>query len=403
MATASIPTPETEAVPVTQPPVPEGAVLVCLPTISAELLPAVVQHLRSAFADLPLLLAGVPASGEYASVEYLSARPQLGWVLASRDYAAAAALSAQYEPSAVLLLGTDALTLSEESLRALVETVRGGVDLALPRYKVGPSDALVSRALMYPLTRVLFAVDIHFPLPADAALSPRLLARLSFVAGRSAGPQGTESLLWPVAEAAIAGLAIREVEMPARVLPAPTESDLNAVLASVAGSLFADVEAKATFWQRARNITQTPIASATADQSVSESSADLQEISAMMDAFRLASNNLGEIWALVLPPQSLLAVKKLARMSPEEFTLDAGLWARIVYDFALAFHARTLNRGHLLGAMTPLYLAWVASQIRAAGENEERAARLAEATAQGFEREKPYFVSRWRWPDRFNP
>ena len=57
---------------------------------------------------------------------------------------------------------------------------------------------------------------------------------------------------------------------------------------------------------------------------------------------------------------------------------------------------------HLLGALTPLYLAWVASHIRltSAGADPER---HIEAVVAAFETDKPYLVSRWRWPDRFNP
>jgi hypothetical protein len=78
------------------------------------------------------------------------------------------------------------------------------------------------------------------------------------------------------------------------------------------------------------------------------------------------------------------------------------LWARIVFDFLLAWRLRTINRGHLLGALIPLYLAWVASHfnIVASGTGPER---HIEAVAATFEAEKPYLVSRWRWPDRFNP
>jgi hypothetical protein len=54
--------------------------------------------------------------------------------------------------------------------------------------------------------------------------------------------------------------------------------------------------------------------------------------------------------------------------------------------------------------MTPLYLGWVASFT-----NETRAldaaateARVEELCA-AFEREKPYLISRWRWPDGFSP
>jgi hypothetical protein len=54
--------------------------------------------------------------------------------------------------------------------------------------------------------------------------------------------------------------------------------------------------------------------------------------------------------------------------------------------------------------MTPLYLGWLASyalemQNAAADAAEQRLERLCQA----FEAARPYLVSRWRWPDRFNP
>jgi hypothetical protein len=51
-----------------------------------------------------------------------------------------------------------------------------------------------------------------------------------------------------------------------------------------------------------------------------------------------------------------------------------------------------------------LYLGWVASYAREmetadGAEIERRLERLAAA----YEAGKAYLVSRWRWPDRFNP
>jgi hypothetical protein len=82
--------------------------------------------------------------------------------------------------------------------------------------------------------------------------------------------------------------------------------------------------------------------------------------------------------------------------------MPESLWARIVFDFLLAYRLRTINRGHLLGALIPLYLAWVASHINltASGVNPES---HIETVAAAFEADKIYLVSRWRWPDRFNP
>ena len=122
----------------------------------------------------------------------------------------------------------------------------------------------------------------------------------------------------------------------------------------------------------------------------------------MLDAFRLAYTNLHEIWSLVLPPNSLLGLKKLSVMSPDTFRMPDNLWTRIVYDFILAFRLRTINRGHLLGALTPLYLAWVASHLTLIS-NGTAPEKHIQDLAVAFETDKPYLVSRWRWPDRFNP
>jgi hypothetical protein len=75
-----------------------------------------------------------------------------------------------------------------------------------------------------------------------------------------------------------------------------------------------------------------------------------------------------------------------------------------VFDFALGYRLRTMNRDHLLRAFTPLYLAWAASFATEMQEaRADEAERRLEALCLAFEAEKPYLISRWRWPDRFNP
>jgi hypothetical protein len=163
--------------------------------------------------------------------------------------------------------------------------------------------------------------------------------------------------------------------------------------------LFSDIKAKAAFWQRFRplppadNFTLMPL----------EPAVDaVADIAPMLSAFRLAYTNLREIWSLVLPPNSLLGLKRLSTTDAEAFHMPESLWARIVYDFLLAYRLRTINRGHLLGALIPLYLAWVASHINITASGTDPESHI-EAVAAAFEADKTYIVSRWRWPDRFNP
>jgi hypothetical protein len=279
----------------------------------------------------------------------------------------------------------------------MAELLSSGADLTLPSYSLGPHDGLVNASLLYPITRALFAANVRFPLAADAGMSRRMAARMVQRYGSLSQP---EALVWPVSEAAVAAFSIRQVDAGSRSMRAPETTDFNMLFTEVASSLFGDIEAKASFWQRTRSLAKTARIETPAPNGNTEDLDD--ELPSMVDAFRLAHNNLHEIWSLVLPPQSLLALKKLSLTEAAAFSMATTLWARIVYDFALAFHLRTLNRGHLLGALTPLYMAWAASTLRFVDDPAASATHLEE-TAIAFEREKSYLVSRWRWPDRFNP
>jgi hypothetical protein len=72
-----------------------------------------------------------------------------------------------------------------------------------------------------------------------------------------------------------------------------------------------------------------------------------------------------------------------------------------VYDFALGYRLRVLPRDHLLRSLVPLYSGWLASfirQVRDAGI--EAADQRVEDLCTVFELQKPYLISRWRWPER---
>jgi hypothetical protein len=118
----------------------------------------------------------------------------------------------------------------------------------------------------------------------------------------------------------------------------------------------------------------------------------------------LGARDLIEIWRLVLPTATLFELGKLSRLAAERFRIPDELWVRIVYDFALGHRLRTISRDHLLGAMTPLYLGWVASYaLESESSSAVNVEQRLEQLALAYEAAKPYLVSRWRWPDRFNP
>jgi hypothetical protein len=319
------------------------------------------------------------------------------WPLTATDFANAVHAAKEYEARAVLMLGPGAESLSASALRDLASAVSNStVDLAVPHYSLPPNAGLVNSAILYPLVRALFGSRVRFPLSIDMSFSVRMAERLAITAQRSVHLNQPDAILWPVSEAAVSGLSVEEIYVGERMLPQPAEPNINAILTLVTGSLFADIEAKAAFWQRPRRLPPDRRAFHAIHRIEGE-----VDITPMVEAFRLAFSNLQEIWSLVLAPNSLLGLKRLSVVEPAAFRMPENLWARIVFDFLVAYRLRTLNRGHLLGALIPLYLAWAAGHLNVVKSGTSSEVHV-EAVAAAFESDKQYIVSRWRWPDRFN-
>lgn len=382
---------------------PNPGLLVLLLASQQVQLATVLANLTASFPADDLLIASPESrpSDTRTDIHFIdlpAAKPS--WTLTAADFVQAHQLAQKNNARAILILGPEAGSLPGPGLGSLANTVSSdSADLAVPCYDLQARAGLVNSSILYPLSRALFATRVRFPLAIDLGMSPRMAERLGVAAQRFVSLNQGEAPLWTVSEAMAGGMKIEEVDVGPRALPQPADPDLNTILPFVTASLFSDVEAKAAFWQRARVAPPPRKPAPPVQPPASDGSA---EVASMLQGFRLAYTNLREIWSLVLPPNTLLGLKRLSLIDGPEFRMPENLWARIVFDFLIAYRLRTLNRGHLLGALIPLYLAWVASHINviAAGENPER---HIETHAAAFEAEKAYLVARWRWPDRFNP
>ena len=385
-----------------RPPTRTGfALLVMVAPLPAVQVDGLLAKLATSFPPDDLLIAMQNEIGAdvYLPLHITSAPPSGStWTLTAADFVNAYQLAQKHEARAILMLGPEAGSLSGAALHDLASAVQSAsIDLALPHYDLPPHAGLGNSAVLYPLTRALFATRARFPLAIDLGLSLRMAERLAAAGQRFVSLNQSEALVWPVSEAIAAGFAIEQCDVGTRVLPQPSDPDIRSIMGNIAGSLFSDVEAKAAFWQRARRL--PPPRPSVPQRHTVEGHPDIMP---MIEGFRLAYSNLQEIWSLVLPPNTLLGLKRLSIVDAASFRMPENLWARIVYDFLIAYRLRTINRGHLLGALIPLYLAWVAGHINitASGADSER---HIEAVAAAFDADKPYLVSRWRWPDRFNP
>jgi len=306
--------------------------------------------------------------------------------------------------AACLLLDATTQNVAADSIHALLRpVVEQGFDMAVPYFRRHRYEGGVSNGIVAPMIRALYGKRLRQPLGSEFALSGRLAGQCVKLETQNGQPAQCSVDIWLVIEAICGNYRICQVflgEKPERA-KAPS-ADPSEILVQLLSALFTATGATVATWQKARGSEAIPSFGGDAAPSA-EPSAQVN-VKRMIEAFRLGYQTLQEIWGLLLPPATLLELKKLTIAPDEQFRMADDLWARIVYDFALGYRLRPIARDHLLRALTPLYLGWLASFIQ---ETERSTPMGVEARLErlgfAYETQKHYLISRWRWPDRFNP
>jgi hypothetical protein len=283
--------------------------------------------------------------------------------------------------------------------RLVGPVISDGFDYVSPYYLRHAQEGAITKSIVYPMFRALYGVRLRQPAASEFGCSPRLLLHYLEQDFWDADHASCGIDLWLAVSAACGEFRICETALGARgAVARGPQADLSTTLAQVVGAVFGDLERRVDVWQRVRGTVPVPILG---DRPALQSAAPPLNVEALTEAFRFGYRELREVWTWVLPPRTIVELRKLTEAAPDRFRFDDRFWASIVYDFALghAFHA--LPRDHLLRSLRPLYSGWLASFILQM--NEATLAQIedrVEQVCKAFELEKRYLISRWRWPER---
>jgi glucosylglycerate synthase len=366
-----------------------------------------MPSLRCAVAYPGVQMEDVQASAGDPQWRYLPYPPStesvlFPWIGRASAYKSLDAIATDLKAKACVVIGPDLAAMDAASIHALTQGVfENQCDLTVPLYGPGRFEGLLNSSILAPLTRALYGKRIRFPLTPDYGLSARMLSQLAHPSGNFAAATSS-AMRWPTVDAVVAEQNICQAYLGTRHESQNEGMDLSSVLGGLLGSLFSEMERNAAIWQRVRGSQMVPLLGG--QRPAPASSENGIDVRPLLESFQLGARNLQEVWSLVLPPVTLVELKHLSLRSADRFRIPDDLWVRIVYDFALAHRERHISRVHILGALTPLYLGWVASHVMAiASESAEQVDQRLESLARAYEEGKPYLLSRWRWPDRFNP
>jgi len=302
-----------------------------------------------------------------------------------------------------LMLSPDLVAPSSALVEQLaVPVLMDGFDLALPLYLRHKFDGAITSCIVRPLVRALYGRRVQQPMGSEYALSSALVERClgQNVWGSDLARFGSD--IWTTTQAMGGGFKICHVQLGLKSQARPAAPiDLATTLEQVLGALFEDMIQNAHVWQRVRGSLPITLVGLPGEGAAPAVSFDFRKL---VESFRLGLRNLQDVWSLVLAPATLLELHRASGLPPERFTLPDRLWCRVLFDFSLGYRLRPINRSHLLAAFLPLYLGWLGAFVREMQDaTDSEAERCVEELCRVYESEKPYLMSRWRSPDRFNP
>lgn len=345
---------------------------------------------QASIASFETVLAAHPLRAVHRIVTPYHGIPGKGSALRT-VFAAAAVTGAK----ACAVVDSDLRSITPEWIELLVEPVlERGFDFIAPLYHRHKYDGTITNSIVYPLTRALYGARVRQPIGGDFGFSGRLAEHYlgHDVWASDVARYGID--IWMTTTAITGGFRIGQSFLGAKIHDAKDPSvDLSAMLTQVTGAVLSLMGTHAARWREVHGSRPVPVFGFEYAVGLEPVPVNLAR---MLDRFRTGARELGEIWQRALHPATAREIAAIASAPDESFTFPPALWAKTIYDFAVAYQHGRLNREHLLRSLTPLYLGRTASfvvQTRDAGAEEVE--QILEELCVEFEREKPYLLERW--------
>lgn len=300
------------------------------------------------------------------------------------------------DAKACVVVDSDLRSITPEWIELLVKPVlEGGFDYVAPLYHRHKYDGTITNSIVYPLTRALYGKRLRQPIGGDFGFSGRLAKYYltKDVWQTDVARFGID--IWMTTTALANQFKVTQSFLGAKIHDAKDPgADLSAMLYQVVGATFELMETYRSVWKPIRG--SEPVTAFGFEYAVG-----LEQVTVntgrMLRIFQEGLSNLRAIWTDILGRGDFGEVERLGTRGDSEFRFPLGLWTRVIYDYAIAFHKKKFPVEHLIKSLLPLYLGKTASFILEVEQMDQYEAEAeVEKLCKEFENNKEYLVNNWK-------
>ncbi|MFZ0447639.1 MAG: cell wall biosynthesis glycosyltransferase [Desulfatiglandaceae bacterium] len=302
------------------------------------------------------------------------------------------------QAKAVVVVDADLKSITPEWIKHLGEPLFEGFSYVAPLYVRHKYDGTITNGIAYPLTRALYGRRVRQPIGGDFGFSGKLAKTY------------LESKVWDEAVANfgidiwMTTLAIRQrIQVCQSFMGRPKihrtkdpGADLGPMFRQVVGTIFSMMTEFDSIWKKVKYSRPTAIYGFGLGEVEMPPKVEVNTQN-LLEKFHQGFRQYSEQWGLILPENIYKKLQEIGNMGESEFNFPTDLWARILFDMAVAYRDSVMDRNLMMESLIPLYFGRTLSFVkRTKRMSIKQAEEAIEHDCAAFETAKPYLLKRWQ-------
>jgi len=295
---------------------------------------------------------------------------------------------------ATLMVDSDLRSIGPKWMKNLISPIiNENYDYIAPYYKRYKYDATITNNIAYMLIRAIWGKRVRQPIGGDFAFSSNLVSSLLQDKRWETDVARFGIDTWITTTAVKNGYKLGQTRLGAKLHETKDPSKhLGPMFLQVVITTFELMEDFEDSWKKIEGSQEVDILGDEIGLEPEEFDIDLHSLA---ESFKSGWKNFHSLWNDILNPNSFRLLKTITK-EKDYSLLNHENWARIVYDFASAFHHCERHHAKLINTLLPLYNLRVASLYESSVKmKNDEFENLVEEAALTFEKNKSYLLEKW--------
>lgn len=303
----------------------------------------------------------------------------------------------ELDAKAVIVVDADLKSITPLWIQYLGEPLFAGFNYVTPIYVRHKYDGSITNHIAYPLLRTLFGLRVRQPIGGDFGFSGRM-AR-AFLSEKlwndRVGNFGIDIWMTTIAIARRFKVCQTFLGSPKSHRAKDPAKDLGPMFTQVVMTFFDLMIDFEHLWKDTKESWPSSIFGF--GLGVDEKPPDVDvNTEALHNSFVAGFEQYGDIWERIFPKPEMERINNIRDLAKDQFYYATDLWARILFNFAIAYRNKDIPNEQVIESMVPFYHSRILSFVNKTGpKNTKECEEYFESINRVFEKEKFYLIERW--------